>query len=268
MKKLFFVLLSVTCFLSANSLEQIRSQNVIRIGVSPSTPPLSQLDRHGNFSGFEIDLAQELGKAIVPGGKIELIGVKAADRSSAVVNNQVDLLINNWARTERRAEVMDFSIPYLSLSLAIVAKKNSGITSEADLNNRKVAVIPDTNSEIYLKGKGIQTVSCHNNKECFHIVTDGLADAYMHNILNVSIIPLLDADYEVAVKAVGAILFDCVATQKGNKSLIEIIDNKILELSKQGFFDKAYQHTFANFYKGTVEEDYFLLEEVYSTFGM
>lgn len=268
MKKIFLMSLTALCFLSANSLEQIKNSNTIRIGVATATPPLGQVDRNGNFSGFEIELAQEIGKAIVPGGKIELIGVSNADRLSAVQNNRVDLLINNYARTARRAEVIDYTIPYLSLSLSAVSKKGGAISSEADFTNRKILVIPESNSEIYLKNKGIETVSCKNNMDCFQKLSSGQGDAYMHNILNVAVIPLLDPNYEVTVKTIGPILFDCAATQKGNTALVNAVNEKILSLAKEGFFAKAYNNTFANFYKGTVDKNYFLLEDVYATLGL
>ena len=104
--------------------------------------------------------------------------------------------------------------------------------------------------------------------DCFQQLSNGSGDAYMHNILNVAVIPLLDNDYKISVKAVGPILFDCVATQKGNDALLNLVNEKILSLSKEGFFNSAYQNTFANFYKGTVEDKFFLLEDVYSTLSM
>ena len=268
MKKTLVVSLILTSALSANSLQQIKSANVIRIGIVPNNPPLSQIDKSGNFHGFEVAFARKIASAILPNGKVELVGIANADRGSAVKENRVDLLIANFARTEARAKEMSFSIPYLSTSLAVVARGDKGIKSEGDLNNRKVLTIGGTNSESYLKNKNIETVSCKNNMDCFQLLSNGSGDAYMHNILNVAVIPLLDNDYKISVKAVGPILFDCIATQKGNDALLNLVNEKILSLSKEGFFNNAYQNTFANFYKGTVEDKFFLLEDVYSTLSM
>jgi len=268
MNKTLSISLALASFLSANSLEQIKSSNVIRIGVEPNNPPLSQIDRSGNFHGFEVELARKIGAAIIPGGKIELISVKDSERSAAVKDNRVDLLIANFARTEARAKEMSFSIPYLSTSLAVVSHGSKGIKSESDLNNRKVLAVAGSNSETYLKSKNIETVSCKSNMDCFQQLSNDTIDAYMHNILSVAVVPLLDNEYKISVKAVGPILFDCIATQKGNDALLNLVNEKILSLSKEGFFNSAYQDTFANFYKGTVEDKFFLLEDVYSTLSM
>ena len=60
MNKTLSISLALASFLSANSLEQIKSSNVIRIGVEPNNPPLSQIDRSGNFHGFEVELARKI----------------------------------------------------------------------------------------------------------------------------------------------------------------------------------------------------------------
>ena len=163
---------------------------------------------------------------------------------------------------------MSFSIPYLSTSLAVVSHGSKGIKSESDLNNRKVLAVAGSNSETYLKSKNIETVSCKSNMDCFQQLSNDTIDAYMHNILSVAVVPLLDNEYKISVKAVGPILFDCIATQKGNDALLNLVNEKILSLSKEGFFNNAYQNTFANFYKGTVEDKFCLLEDVYSTLSM
>ena len=111
MKKTLVISLMLASALSANSLEQIKSANVIRIGIAPNNPPLSQIDRSGNFHGFEVEFARKIASAILPSGKVELVGIANTDRGSAVKENKIDLLIANFARTESRAKEMSFSIP-------------------------------------------------------------------------------------------------------------------------------------------------------------
>ena len=255
-------------FAGANSLEQIKSSNTLRIGVAEHSAPFSKINRDGEFEGFEVDLAKEIAKAILgEGGKVEFIGVKAADRAKAVKENQVDLLINNWARTPARAKDMDFSIPYLSVTLAVVAKKSDNIHKISDLNGKKLLTIHDTNSAIWAnKNPNLTNINCNTNKECMDMLLEGQADAYMHNIVNVATIPLLHDDYEIGIRRIGQVLFDCVATQKGNQDLIHIIDEKILDLANKGYFHEEYQKTFEPYYKGTVDEHMFILEDIYEAF--
>lgn len=270
MKKALGLLMSAALtFSCANTLDQIKSANTIRIGVADHSAPFSKLNRDGEFEGFEVAFAKEIAKAILgDGGRVEFIAIKTPDRAKAVTENRVDLLINNWARTPARAKEMDFSIPYLSVTLGTVSPKSAGIHKVADLNGKKLLIIPDTNSDVWAKKNPNlgQIVYCHSNRECMDALLEGQGDAYMHNIVNVATIPLLHDDYEIGIQRIGQVLFDCIATQKGNDDLIHIVDEKILELADKGFFHEEYTKTFEPFYKGMVDEKLFILEDIYEAF--
>ena len=268
MKKLLSVFLTVASLACANSLSEIKSSNTLRIGLSDKMAPFSKLNSDGTFEGFEVEFAKEVAKAVLgPGGKVEFIPVKQADRLKAVTENKVDLLIAAYTKNAERAKVADFSIPYFSISLAVVAKKNAGINSVGDLNGKKVAAIHETNSAVWIdKQPNITRVDCENNRDCYDKVEAGEADAYMHNITSVATIPLLNDEYAVVIPRIGNIFFDSVVSQKGNKDLLRIVDNLILDLSDKGYFKKEYDQTFEPFYKGAVESKYFLLEDLYESF--
>ena len=270
MKKALGLLAAVALsFAGANSLDQIKSANTLKIGVADHSAPFSKLNRDGEFEGFEVDLGKEIAKAILgEGGRVEFVAVKASERAKAVTENRVDLLIDNFARTPARAKDMDFSIPYLSVTLGAVSPKSAGIQKVGDLNGKKLLIIPDTNSDVWAKKNPNlgQIVYCHSNRECMDALLEGQADAYMHNIVNIATIPLLHDDYEIGIQRIGQVLFDCVATQKGNHDLLHVVDEKILELADKGFFHNEYQKTFEPFYKGTVDEKLFILEDIYEAF--
>lgn len=268
MKKLLACFSLVASLVCANTLAEIKSSNTIRIGLSDHMAPFSKLNADGTFEGFEVEFAKEVAKAILGnGGKVEFIPVKQADRLKAVTENKVDLLIAAYTKNANRAKVSDWSIPYFSISLAVVAKKNSGISSIRDLQGKKIAAIHETNSAVWIdKQSDITRVSCDNNRDCYEKMENGEADGYMHNIVSVATVPLMNDEYAVVIPRVGSILFDCVVTQKGNKDLLRIVDNTILNLSDQGYFKKAYDQTFEPFYKGTVSSKYFLLEDLYESF--
>ena len=252
MKKFISLALASTLgagLLSANTLEQIQADKVIRIGVSEHMAPFSTLQKDGTFTGFEIDFAKEVAKAIVgEGGKIEFIGVPQKERLAYVTDNKVDILIAAYTRNEKRAQVADFSMPYFSINLATVSKKSTGIEHIGDLNGKKVAVIGESNSDVWVRhNPDITPVPCENNKDCYQKVHNGEADAYMHNIVSVAYVPLLDQEFEVSIPKIGETFFDCVVTQKGNDKLVEIIDATIFKLSDEGFFLKKYDETVGPF---------------------
>lgn len=243
--------------------EIVRNGNV-RIGVSPSMPPFSKLNGD-RFEGFEIDFARELVNQIFPSNvSITFIGVEQANRQKAVKNNDVDMLIAAYTVNDERAKEIDFSAPYFSIILSIVAKKSDGIKSEADLRGKKIAAIKNSNSDDWLKKKGHSIVYCANNNECYQKVKNGEAVGFMHNIVSTATIPIIDNEFENALNFSNLSYMDCVATQKGNNALVEKINTGIIHLSKNGFFKNKYNETFVPFYKGALDKKYFILDDIYS----
>ncbi len=267
MKKIVFFLTILSILASANSLKEIKSKDVIKIGLSRYMPPFSKVNDNGDFTGFEVELARKIASKIVsPKGKILFFPIEQEDRLNAVKSNKVDLLIAAYTRNDERAKQIDFSLPYFSINLATTSLKSKKIRTEGDLVDKKVLVIPNTNSDIYTKKKGISQVFCRDNGECFRRLKAGEADAYMHNIVSVAAIPLMNPEYELGIKQIGNVFMDCVTTQKNNKELLEKVNSIILELAKEGFFRKNYKNTFEPFYKGTVQSKYFLLDDLYNMF--
>jgi len=272
MKKSFVVsaLLAGISTLFAGSINDILANKKVRIGVMDHSAPFSKVGTNGNWEGFEIDFSKELVKRMFPEDEIELEFVKVAgkERMDVVLDNKVDMLIAGYARTDARAEKADFSLPYLSTTLAMVTKKSDAVTNMGQLAGKNVAVIPNSNSEILLnEEKLVNVVQCANNKECLDMLNSGQADAYMHNLNNAAMIPLLDNKYEVSIPMIGEGLVDCVMVQKGNPELIAKIDNVILELANEGYFANEYDKTFEPFYRGAVKREYFILDDFYEAFN-
>lgn len=265
MKKIVILLALFCAFAFSNTLSEIKQKGVIRIGVSKYMPPFSQLNDNGSFSGFEIDLAKRIaGDILGDGGKVEFIAVEQADRLDVVRQNKVDLLIAAYTRNDERAGLVEFSIPYFSISLATVSKKSANIKNIASMINKKVLVIPKSNSDIYVKKNLAATaVPCKDNGDCYRKLESGEGDVYMHNIVSVATIPIINSSYEIGINQIGEIFMDCVATQKNNHDLINAVNDVILNLSKGGFFKDNYNNTFEPFYRGSLDKKYFLLDDFY-----
>ena len=123
----------------ADSLEQIRSKGVVRIGVYDGQPPFSELN-DGTFEGFEVTMAQAIANDLFgeKGGRIELVPMKVEDRIPALVNNRVDIVIATITITPERAQQIDFSTPYFSVNLGVLTRKADRIKSLADLKEKRI----------------------------------------------------------------------------------------------------------------------------------
>ena len=155
MKKSFFLILLSAIFVFANSLSEIKQSKVIRVGVYENEPPFSKSSEKG-FEGFEVELANALAGKIFgnSGGRIELIPVTNEVRFPMLQNNQADMIIAAASITEERKGSVDFSMPYFTVNLGILTKKDSNIHKIGDLMGKKIGIIRKTTGEAYIKNLG------------------------------------------------------------------------------------------------------------------
>ena len=266
MKKIALCLLLLVGSLFANTLSEIKSKGVLRVGVFTEQPPFGEL-RDGTFSGFEIDFANSIAKHIfnAKDGKVQFVPVQASERSKFLQDNLIDLLIATYTITDERAKGIDFSFPYFSVNIGVLTKKESNIHKEEELRGKKIIVENGTTAQNYFNQKGYTTVKCPNSNACYKMLKDGAGDAYANDNLIVLVYPIIDRTVEVNIKNLGKSDFLGVGVAKGNKELLDLVNNTLVSLSKEGFFRNSFKDTIDPFYKGTAEQKYFLLD-IYNIF--
>ena len=122
----------------AQTTAQIINKGTIRIGVLVDLPPYGSLDANQKPAGFDIDVANLLGKYL--GVKVDLVQLSGPNRIPYLMTNKVDLLVGTFGITPERAKTVLFSIPYSAISNVVFAKKSANISSIADLKGKTVGV--------------------------------------------------------------------------------------------------------------------------------
>ncbi|WP_298061975.1 transporter substrate-binding domain-containing protein [uncultured Campylobacter sp.] len=265
--KLLFIAALFCAALFADSLDQIRQNGVIRIGVRDAHPPLCE-SNGGKFEGFEIDLANAIAKEIFgkKEGKIEFIPLSVNDRIPFLEANKLDLVIGLFSITNERKRKIDFSLPYLSVNLGVLTRKADALTDIAQLHDKKIVFEGDaTVAERFFKNKGFKNLGhCASAKECYEMIRNGDADGYINDNLIVLAYSVIDDTLEVPFKNLGPSDFIGIGVQKDNKELLDFVNAELIKLSKEGFFKKAYEQSFDPFYRGTADKKYFLLDGIYN----
>lgn len=270
MKKVFFVIVALVGFVFGNSLEEIRNSGVVRIGVYANSTPFSKQIESGSFEGFEIDIANALAKKLFPNGngKIEFVPIELdGQRVEFLQQNRVDAVIANYTITPAREKLVDFSMPYFAVNAGVLTKASDNVKSLKDLHNRTILVKEGTTTDKFLIEGGFKTKYCENAKACFQALKNGEGDAYAADNTIVLNLAIIDHDFEVGLKALGETFFIGMAVSEGNKDLLKAVNQALIELSKEGFFKDSFQNTINVFYKGTADQKYFLLEDIYAIFG-
>ncbi|MCC7228174.1 MAG: transporter substrate-binding domain-containing protein [Burkholderiaceae bacterium] len=129
-----------TAWAQVDTLASIKQKGKLVVGVKADYKPFGYTDPAGKIVGFEIDLAEAIGKKL--GVPVELVPVVAANRMEFVKQGRTDLMIATMSYKPDRAEVVAIPEPFYYASAAtIIAKKNSGIKDWSDIKGKAICGI-------------------------------------------------------------------------------------------------------------------------------
>jgi polar amino acid transport system substrate-binding protein len=164
-------------------LDKVKESGVVRIGTGNDTPPMNYIDGNGEWTGFDVELGNEIAKRL--GVKVERVAVNNKTRIAFLANRQVDMVLSNVSRTVGREEQIDFADPpYLWTAKVFYARKGR-FKSLAELGGKRIGVNQGSNAftaaplEIAkYSSKPAVMVSFQKNAECFLALKQGKIDAF------------------------------------------------------------------------------------------
>ena len=142
--------------------------------------PMNYLDEEGNLIGFDTELA----KAVFGNLGYEVIfqEIDWNSRYTDLESNTIDCIWNGFTCNTAdddgvlRSEKVDFSYDYMENRQVIVAKKDAGIASAADLSGKVAAVESGSAGETYAKSfDGVTTKGFTKQTDCLFEVNAGTA---------------------------------------------------------------------------------------------
>ncbi|MCR4401346.1 MAG: basic amino acid ABC transporter substrate-binding protein [Firmicutes bacterium] len=120
-----------------DSLAKVKAAGVLRIGVDDAFPPMEYRDEKGKLIGFDVDLADEIGRRI--GVAIEWVPTAWDGVILALQSGKFDIILSSMTITEERAKMIDFSPPYIQgAQIVVVREKDDSIKSLPDLAGKVV----------------------------------------------------------------------------------------------------------------------------------
>ena len=96
--------------------------NVLRVGVSPTYPPII-FNQRGLISGVEADLANALATFLTR--PLQFVEFDWIDQIPALLDNKIDIIMSGMSKTKKREEEIAFTIPYYRLGqLPLVRRRD------------------------------------------------------------------------------------------------------------------------------------------------
>ena len=134
----------------AATLEAVRASGAVRCGVSPELPGFSTADSLGRFEGFDIELCRVIAAAVLgDADAVEPVPLEPAARFLALGAREVDLLALSldWTLV-RDARYGEFAGAVFHDGQAFMARRERGLRSALELDDRRVCVERGTNAEL------------------------------------------------------------------------------------------------------------------------
>lgn len=233
------------------SIDEIKERGTIRIGVFSDKPPFGYMDANGKNQGFDVYIARRFAKDLLGDeSKVEFVLVDAASRVAYLESNKVDVIMANFTVTEEREEKVDFTNPYMKVSLGIVSPDSAPITSVDQLKGKKVIVAKGTTAETYFTKNypDIELLKFEQYTEIFEALKDGRGAAIANDNTEVIAWAKENPGFSVGVPALGSQDTIAPAVAEGNKELLDWINNELTALGKENFVHKAYDATLKGVY--------------------
>lgn len=120
-------------------VQKIVDRGVLRVGVKNAFLGFGFQDElTGEYTGMEIPLAEKIADYL--GVDVEFTAVTAATRTELLDSGDIDCVLATFTITEERKKSWDFTTPYYTDYVTVLVEDASGITSLADLVDKKVGV--------------------------------------------------------------------------------------------------------------------------------
>lgn len=245
---------------SYRTLDEIKEDGTINIGVFSDKNPFGYVDENGDYQGYDVYFANRLAKDL--GVKVNFVSTEAANRIEYLQTGKVDVILANFTVTEERAQEVDFALPYMNVALGVVSREDNVIKSLDNWNkDDSIIVISGTTAETYLTENypdiPLQKFDSYATaKEAFQ---NGTSVAWANDNTEVIAFALQNKGYTVGISELGNKDTIAPAVTKGNDSLREWINSEIETLGQESFFHKDYEETLVDTY-GTDYEDSLVVE--------
>lgn len=228
-----------------STMANILARGRLIVGVDQSTNLFgSRNPATGQLEGFDVDLARELARSIFGDpNQVDLRVVTAAQRETALQEGQVDMVVRTYSITCDRKKKVGFSTPYYIAKQRILATKNSGIRTAADLSGKRVCAVKGTTSlaALFALDPRPTLYGVGQWTDCLVMVQQGQVDAISTD--DVVLSGLLAQDRR-NLELVGASIGDepyGVGVKLENQDLVRFVNGALDQMREDGTWERLYQ---------------------------
>lgn len=253
----------VTSQVKARTLEEIKADGKIKIGVFSDKNPFGYVDSNGNIQGYDVYFAKRIGQDLLGSEEaVEFVYVEAASRVEYLAAGKVDIILANFTVTDERSEKVDFALPYMKVALGVVSPDAAPITDVEQLKDKNLIVVKGTTAETYFieQHPEINLIKYDEYQEAYDALLDGRGDAFATDNTEALAWSNQNEGFSTTIESIGNIDTIAPAVQKGNTELLNWINEEIKALADEQFFHADYESTLLPVYGDSIDPENLVVE--------
>ena len=257
MKKFFLLLLLIMLTVSGcggNEAKQDTAsvdKKILVVGIDDEFAPMGFKNEAGEIVGFDIDLAKEAAKRM--GVEFEFRPIDWDNKEAEITSGNIDMIWNGCDIMDEYKAYMTFSKPYMNNRQILLVKSGNrqGISSEYDLEGKKVGTQSGSNSEDYINANERLRTSFasfktyRNIKEGFDSLNSGEVDVLIiDEIAGRYAMARQPGSFEIIEATVGPVTEFGIGFRKDNTALRDRVQSVFDEMIKDGTAKKISEKWF------------------------
>lgn len=217
-----------------------KRSDVLVIGTDATYPPFETVDDKGEIAGVDVEIGREIAKAL--GKTAEFRNINFDGLITALKSGSVDLVISSMTANDERRKSIDFSEPYVKTGLAVLAGKNSPVSSSGDLKSpgRKIVARLGTTGETWARKElpDAKITSLDSDAACVLEVVNGRVDAWVYDQISIMNHHQRHPDTTRALLAPIREEFWAIGLRQGQRELKRQINEALASYRAEGGFAK------------------------------
>ena len=218
------------------------------VGFDQDFPPMGFVGDDGEYTGFDLELAQEVAKRLGLEYKAQPIAWDSKDME--LESGNIDCIWNGFTMTGREDDYT-WTEPYMANQQVFVVANDSDINSQADLAGKIVEVQADSTAEAALKEapeltatfKELLTTADYNT--AFMDLEQGTVDAIAMDVIVAGYqIQQRNADFKILDDSLSEEEYG-VGFKKGNTELRDKVQSTLEEMAEDGTLQEVSEKWFS-----------------------
>lgn len=171
--------------LFGSGLAVAQQGEALRVGTYLDNTPWEFRDEQGKVVGFDIDLAEQIGRNL--GRKVEIVDMRFGELFDELAAHHLDMAVCSISISPERIARFDFTQPYYETAQGVLVLKRAGLRDFGDLAGKTIGVTPGTTNERWLMANATRlglgrVVSVQGSSGAVEALGAGTVDAYLGDL--------------------------------------------------------------------------------------